>query len=158
VTPAACLEIGEGCIESFECCTGWCPGNNQCYLAPLGFLCSEDGQCATDVCLSGACACYSNSHSCSSNYECCSSYCDGEHCATPNLCAGVSCSISGETCNPSTGSCTCGNLGSCASLYPGRADFCGIMPPSYAACLCGTSAVCTNGLVCSNGHCVETPD
>ncbi|HVK70323.1 MAG TPA: hypothetical protein VM694_37980 [Polyangium sp.] len=85
VEPSSCTEVGQNCGFDDECCTLHCQGTCQC--ANDGEGCYESYTCCSGVCINGQCGqCRQEGSPCSKATECCAGICNAGACCKNSGC------------------------------------------------------------------------
>jgi hypothetical protein len=151
---SSCLDAGDACGDSGECCSGVC--ESDICVAPYGECSSVTKNCEVGAeCCSGNCApndkcvatsdqCLDTGSSCNGHYQCCGGTCGNGVCTEPfGIClfTGVACSENAQCCSGiCAGTCQMGEIAAaCVNLGN--------------ACTLGVSTCC-NGGQCQNSTCV----
>lgn len=155
-------ELGDPCADSTECRSNLCaPGRNVCTRScdwlnttscPDSFFCDGDatGACGSGLCFAGTRGAATNGQSCTGDTDCTSLYCGGGICGMPCAPGPDAECASGQTCQATGGSTTCGICADGAEL----GEWC----DDNADCLSGICAVQGGSNWCTEFCSGDCPD
>ncbi|MCC6526443.1 MAG: hypothetical protein IT373_27595 [Polyangiaceae bacterium] len=131
----SCQEFGATCTFDSDCCSFNCGPAGTCTITCFGEgeQCGAHGECCSDTCRAGHCACRGPQEACDTSDQCCSALCLDGLCVEP-----VNCLLAFDPCAPGGQPC-CGDLA---------------CPSDLGYCCSAAGALCADPTGCCGGGCV----